>query len=67
MQQTELKIEGMSCGHCVMALKKELSKVDGVRVIKIEIGKAVIETEEILRVRPGIEKAVSEAGFALVP
>lgn len=67
MQQTELKIEGMSCGHCVMALKKELIKVDGVKVINVEIGKAVIETENILRVRPEIEKAVSEAGFALVP
>ena len=26
----EIQIEGMSCGHCVMAVKKELSKLQGI-------------------------------------
>ena len=31
MKQETLKIEGMSCGHCVMAVKKELSKLENVK------------------------------------
>ena len=66
MEQTELIIKGMSCGHCVMALKKELSTVEGIRIIKVEIGKAVIETDSTERITLEIEKAVTEAGFSLV-
>jgi copper chaperone len=66
MEQTELKIEGMSCGHCVMALKKELGKIESIKIVNVEIGRAVIETDKMERVRPEIEKAVSEAGFSLV-
>jgi copper chaperone len=66
MEQTELKIEGMSCGHCVMALKKELGKIESIKIVNVEIGRAVIETDKMESVRPDIEKAVSEAGFSLV-
>ncbi|MBP6672159.1 MAG: heavy-metal-associated domain-containing protein, partial [Bacteroidetes bacterium] len=29
MKKTTITISGMSCGHCAMAVKKELSKLDG--------------------------------------
>ena len=32
MTTKEIKIEGMSCGHCEMAVRKELSKLDNVKV-----------------------------------
>ncbi|MBN2298913.1 MAG: heavy-metal-associated domain-containing protein [Deltaproteobacteria bacterium] len=65
MKTRTLRIEGMSCAHCVMALKKELEKVRGLTVNSVEIGKADIswsngETEEA-----AIREAVEEAGFRL--
>jgi len=34
----ELKVEGMTCNHCVMAVKKALSKVSGVdEVVEVSL------------------------------
>ncbi len=41
-----VRIEGMSCAHCVMAVKKALSQLAGVeRVVEVSLdrGEAVIE------------------------
>lgn len=45
---TKLKIEGMTCGHCVATVEKTLSKVPGVervREVNLERGEAVVEGE----------------------
>ncbi|HHO76628.1 MAG TPA: copper chaperone [Deltaproteobacteria bacterium] len=66
MKTRTLRIQGMSCSHCVMALKKELEKVRGLTLNSVEIGKADIsfsgeETDEA-----ALRKAVEEAGFRLM-
>lgn len=42
---TELKIEGMTCGHCQAAVKKALEKVAGVRAADVDLanGRATVE------------------------
>jgi len=67
MEQIELKINGMSCGHCVMALKKELGKIPEINIVNVEVGKALIETNDPVSTKPEIEKAVLTAGFSLIP
>jgi copper chaperone CopZ len=62
----ELKIEGMSCKHCVMSVKKELEKVAGVRVEAVEIGKVRVQYDESRVTRQEIASAVDEAGYQLV-
>jgi len=45
---TRLKIEGMSCGHCVDAVRKALIAVPGVRQVtdvSLDHGEAVVEGE----------------------
>jgi copper chaperone CopZ len=60
-----LKISGMSCPHCVMAVKEELENIEGLRIIDVQIGLAEVEyeTDEVDRHR--LKKAVEEAGFVL--
>jgi len=60
-----LIIKGMSCQHCVMAVKKELELLDGVRVIQVEIGKADIQYDQNKVNREAIREAIDEAGFTL--
>ena len=45
MKKEQLKIEGMSCEHCVIAVRKELSKLE-LNVIEVNIGSAKIEYDE---------------------
>ncbi len=66
MKTQELKIEGMTCGHCVMSVKKELSKLAGVNIFDVQIGKAQIQYDEGKVKREDLAKAISEAGYKLV-
>jgi copper chaperone len=42
---TELKIDGMTCGHCSAAVKKALERVDGVVMADVDLaaGRARVE------------------------
>ncbi len=66
MKTQELIIEGMSCGHCVMHVKKELSKVNGLTIENIEIGKARVQIDEAEVTPERISKAIKDAGYKLV-
>ena len=62
---TELKIEGMMCGHCKAAVEKALSGVPGVTGVTVDLEgkKAAVEgTAE----RAALEKAVTDAGYEVV-
>ena len=58
----EYKIEGMSCGHCVMAVEKELNKLD-IENMKVEIGSAKIEFDPDKVSEEDIKNAIREAGY----
>ncbi|MBU2445793.1 MAG: cation transporter [Bacteroidetes bacterium] len=45
MKTEELKIEGMSCDHCVMAVKNALVSL-GVQNLEVEVGKAKFDYDE---------------------
>lgn len=66
MKTVEFAIEGMSCGHCVKAVKRELSKLTGVTVESVEVGKARVRIDELTVSTELLAKAVEEAGYRLV-
>jgi copper chaperone len=65
MKNESLIIEGMSCNHCVMAVKKELSKLN-LKSFDVSIGSAEIEYDENKLSKKEIEDAIIEAGYKLV-
>jgi len=65
MKLEKISIEGMSCGHCVMAVKKELSKLP-ISVKDVKVGSAEVEYDESKVSKKEIENAVEEAGFKVV-
>lgn len=66
MNTRTLKIQGMSCNHCVMALKKELEKVGGLNVHSVEIGEAKVSWEGEQIDESVLGAAIDEAGFKLL-
>lgn len=66
MTEEDLKIEGMSCEHCMMSVKKELEKLADVRVESVEIGKARVQYDESRLTRQEIAHAIDEAGYQLL-
>ncbi len=65
MKKTTIKIDGMTCQHCVMAVKKELQKLD-INQLDVKIGEATIEFDENKLNEDKIKAAVKEAGYTVV-
>jgi copper chaperone len=61
-----IHISGMTCNHCVMAVKKELSKIEGLAVKEVQIGSAVVEAPDGAELLAAITAAVEEAGFTVL-
>ncbi|MBX2990574.1 MAG: heavy-metal-associated domain-containing protein [Bacteroidetes bacterium] len=66
MKSEELKIEGMSCGHCVMSVKKELARLQNVEIEDVQIGKVHVKYDESKISHADLVRAVDEAGYKVV-
>ena len=63
MERLTLTIDGMSCGHCVAAVRSELEKLDGVNVEAVQVGSAILSYDPT-RVRTDqLIDAVADAGY----
>jgi copper chaperone len=65
MKTEILKISGMSCGHCVASVTKELAKLPGVTIEMCTIGTARVGYDEASTSREEIARAIGRAGFEL--
>lgn len=65
MAEAKLRIDGMSCQHCVMAVRKALGGVAGVDSSDVEIGSAVVRYDEGKVSQKDLETAVEKAGFSV--
>ena len=65
MEETIIKIEGMSCGHCRTAVEKALKAVAGVEtaVVDLEKKQAVVTGNAVMG---AMREAVEDAGYEVV-
>jgi copper chaperone len=63
MSEITLKIDGMSCGHCVMSVKKAIDGVEGVSTSDVEVGSAKVTYDESKTDSDAIAGAVTSAGY----
>ncbi len=62
-----LKISGMTCGHCVASVTKELSKLPGATDVTVDLANATahLKADESVT-EADLAAAVDEAGYQLV-
>ncbi len=63
MAEITLEIEGMTCQHCVMRVKKAIDGIDGVSSSDVSTGSARVVYDDSKTDGSAIEKAVQEAGY----
>lgn len=63
MKQVKLDVSGMSCGHCVHAVREALAGVPGVKVEAVRIGSAALSFDETRATVGDLVDAVSDAGY----
>ncbi len=63
--EKEFKIEGMSCSHCVIAVEKELNKLE-IKKKRVEIGSAKIEFDPDKVSEDDIKSSITESGYIVI-
>ena len=63
MERLNLTIEGMSCDHCVRAVRGRLERTEGVKVDDVKIGSAVVEYDPAKTNVDEIETAIADEGY----
>jgi copper chaperone len=66
MAEITLKIEGMSCQHCVMNVKKALDGIDGVNSSNVAVGSAKVVYDGSKTNTDTIIRAVRSAGYNVI-
>lgn len=64
----ELKVTGMSCHHCKMAVEKEVGKIDGVLSVVAfpKENRVEVEFDESKATLEQIKEAIDEVGYSVV-
>lgn len=60
MAEVTLHIEGMSCGHCLNAVRRALADIEGTTIRTVQIGRAEVDAEAPADV---LVAAIEQAGY----
>lgn len=63
MQHATFEISGMSCGHCVKAVDKALTALEGVTVEQVVVGQAAVAFDPARVEARHIADAIADAGY----
>ena len=66
MERITMKIEGMTCGHCVASVNNALKSLDGVQVEQIKVGSAAVSFDPARTSGDTIAQAIADEGYAVV-
>lgn len=64
MEHTTIAIQGMSCGHCVAAVKGALGQLEGVEVQEVKVGAATVAYDPAAFTPEQITQAIADEGYA---
>ena len=66
MTTSVYSVSGMTCGHCVSAVTQELSKLEGVTDVQVDLaaGTATVTSDQPLD-DEAVRTAVDEAGYEM--
>lgn len=63
MERLELTIEGMSCEHCVRAVRSRLERTEGVKVDDVQVGSVTLDYDPAKTNVDDIEEAIADEGY----
>lgn len=66
MSRIEYTVTGMTCGHCELSVREEVSEVPGVEVIDVSAPNGTLVVDAEGSVDDAVLAAVQEAGYSAV-
>ena len=66
MSETVITVAGMTCGHCVTAVRDEISKLPGVTGVRVDLDTGAVQiAADPLPDQTALSAAVDAAGYEL--
>jgi len=65
MRDLHIEIVGMTCDHCVRAVKNRLASTPGVTVKDVTVGAADIQLDDAKASMADVEDAISDEGYTV--
>ena len=65
MERVTMKIDGMTCGHCVAQVTKALKDLEGVNVEQLSVGSATVVFDPNATSEEQIAQAIEDQGYAV--
>lgn len=64
-EKTQLKVEGMSCGHCVKAVENGVGDLNGVQNVSVNLEKGLVDVDfdDSKVTIENIKEAIEEEGY----
>ena len=65
MALATLKVQGMTCGHCVKTVTQALEQTDGVKRAQVDLGagRATVEYDETVTTPAALAGVVTDEGY----
>ncbi|MBL1079535.1 heavy-metal-associated domain-containing protein [Nocardia sp. 2] len=64
MATSTYTVTGMTCGHCVGSVQKEIGKIDGVTSVDVDLASGLVKVESSSALADAdVVAAVDEAGY----
>ncbi|MFT8320625.1 MAG: copper chaperone CopZ [Bacillus sp. (in: firmicutes)] len=65
MEQITLKVDGMSCGHCVKAVESSVGELSGVSTVKVNLEEGLVDVafDEKEVNLDAIKETIDEQGY----
>ncbi|HEY4138052.1 MAG TPA: heavy-metal-associated domain-containing protein [Casimicrobiaceae bacterium] len=63
MEHLSLTIEGMTCEHCVRAVRGRLEQTPGVKVGDVQVGSATLDFDPAKTNLKDLEEAIADEGY----
>lgn len=63
----EIKVKGMSCGHCAAAVTKALESLPGVSEVQVDLNSGMVSYQSAAPIAPEeMARTIKAAGYELV-
>lgn len=67
MRRMTIHIEGMSCEHCIMSVRRMLQQMPTIEVVDVRVGEATIQMPDDENPLPIIAERLEDLGYQLIP
>ena len=65
MTEQTIRIQGMTCNHCVMSVRRALAAIEDVDVEDVQIGNALVRFDGSDEKQKEIDTAIENAGYSV--